>query len=119
MSPQEREAAAPARVVPALPNAEPEVVVDAQIVPLPRPAVVATQPSLSGPAANPAPRSAMKPRPPVTAPPNWLQQLPAIPSPPGLPSAVINPTRMSQSLMERYEQAVEAQKQFMKSLMGR
>ena len=116
---QEREAAAPARVVPALPNAEPEVVVDAQIVPLPRPAVVATQPSLSGAAANPAPRSALKPRPPVTAPPNWLQQLPAIPSPPGLPSAVINPTRMSQSLMERYEQAVEAQKQFMKSLMGR
>ena len=116
---QEREAAAPARVVPALPNAEPEVVVDAQPVLLPRPAVVATQPSLPLAAATPAPRSAMKPRPPVSAPPNWLQQLPAIPSPPGLPSAVINPTRMSQSLMERYEQAVEAQRQFMKSLMGR
>jgi hypothetical protein len=37
----------------------------------------------------------------------------------GLPPAVITPTRMSQSLMERYQQAVQAQQQLMNSLMGR
>ena len=113
------QAAPPAGPVPALPDAGADVVGDAQPVPLSRPAVVATQPTLSRSTPRPAPRSAAKPRPPVSAPPNWLQTLPAIPSPPGLPSAVINPSRMSQSLMERYEQAVEAQTQFMKTLMGR
>ncbi|MFM7652482.1 MAG: DUF3370 family protein [Vulcanococcus sp.] len=117
---QARPTATPAQVLPAPPEAEPEVVVDAEPVPMQRPAVVATQPATPRPKPKPAAHgTASRPRPAVSAPPGWLQQLPAIPSPPGLPSAVINPTRMSQSLMERYEQAVEAQKQFMKTLMGR
>ena len=106
-----------ATVIPALPEAEAQggaeagVVADLQpALPL-RPAVIATKP-VNRPAAK-------VPRPAVSAPTGWLQQLPAIPSPPGLPTAVINPARMSQSLMERYEQAVEAQRQFMKTLMGR
>ena len=81
--------------------------------------MIASQPTALKTGLTPATRNTTRPRPAVSAPQNWLQQLPAIPSPPGLPSAVINPARMSQSLMERYEQAVEAQKQFMKSLMGR
>jgi hypothetical protein len=32
---------------------------------------------------------------------------------------VAPPLRMSQSLMERYEQAVQAQQRFIESLMGR
>lgn len=117
---QARPTATPAQALPAPPEAEPEVVVDAEPVPMQRPAVVATQPAAPRPKPKPAAHgTASRPRPAVSAPPGWLQQLPAIPSPPGLPSAVINPTRMSQSLMERYEQAVEAQKQFMKTLMGR
>ena len=112
-------AAAPAPTMPAPPQAAPEVVGDAEPVPMERPVVVASQPAAPRPKPKAAPRTAARPKPAVSVPPGWLQQLPAIPSPPGLPSAVINPTRMSQSLMERYEQAVEAQKQFMKTLMGR
>ena len=116
---QQRPAVSPNRAIAAPPEAAQEMVVDAQPLALPRPAVVASQPSATRQAANSDRANSARPKPPVSAPTNWLQQLPAIPSPPGLPSAVINPTRMSQSLMERYEQAVEAQKQFMKSLMGR
>ncbi|MEY4298427.1 MAG: hypothetical protein RLZZ423_1606 [Cyanobacteriota bacterium] len=100
---QARATAAPrARPNQAPPAADAAVLLDAEPVPQPRPAVVASQP-----------------RPAVAAPPGWLPALPALASPPALPSAVISPGRMSQSLMQRYEQAVEAQQQFMKSLMGR
>ena len=51
--------------------------------------------------------------------PGWIQPLPPVPLLQGLPPAVITPTRMSQSLMERYQQAVQAQQQLMNSLMGR
>jgi hypothetical protein len=94
------------------PDAQAEMVVDAQPFPPTRPAVVAVQPPKP-----PAPRP--RPKPAVVTPPDWLQALPAIPAPPGLPAATINPVRMSQSLLDRYQQAVEAQKQFMKSLTGR
>ncbi|MBM5807618.1 MAG: DUF3370 family protein [Cyanobacteria bacterium M_surface_10_m2_179] len=61
-----------------------------------------------------------KPAPPtVVSVPGWMQDLPALPTVQGLPPAVITPTRMSQSLMERYQQAVQAQQQLMNSLMGR
>jgi hypothetical protein len=63
-----------------------------------------------------------KPRlaaPAVTATPGWMQPLPTVPVLQGMPPAVITPTRMSQSLMERYQQAVQAQQQLMNSLMGR
>jgi hypothetical protein len=65
-----------------------------------------------------------KPKPKPTAPavvmnPGWIQPLPPVPLLQGLPPAVITPTRMSQSLMERYQQAVQAQQQLMNSLMGR
>ena len=64
------------------------------------------------------------PKPKPTAPavvmnPGWIQPLPPVPVLQGLPPAVITPTRMSQSLMERYQQAVQAQQQLMNSLMGR
>ncbi|MFM7315287.1 MAG: DUF3370 family protein [Cyanobium sp.] len=119
---QARAATAPVRALTAPPTALVDPVLDAEPLPALRPAIVATQP-----ATQPAPQpSASRPRPKasalrpaVSAPPGWLPQLPAIPAPPGLPAAVISPTRMSQSLMERYEQAVEAQQQFMKTLMGR
>ena len=116
---QARATGTPAAAMPAPPQAAPDVVADADPIPMGQPVVVASQPAPARPKPKPAPRTAARPKPAVSAPPGWLQQLPAIPSPPGLPSAVINPTRMSQSLMERYEQAVEAQKQFMKTLMGR
>ena len=118
---QARPTSLPTRPLPAPPQADAELVVDAEPVPMERPTVVATQPATPRPKPKPAaPRTAaVRAKPAVSVPPGWLEQLPAIPSPPGLPSAVINPTRMSQSLMERYEQAVEAQKQFMKTLMGR
>jgi hypothetical protein len=61
-----------------------------------------------------------KPAPPtVVSVPGWMQDLPALPTVQGLPPAVITPTRMSQSLMERYQQAVQAQQLLMNSLMGR
>jgi hypothetical protein len=75
------------------------------------------------PAAKPAPArvaSKAKPQAPaVVATTGWMQPLPPVPSMQGLPPAVITPTRMSQSLMERYQQAVQAQQQLMNSLMGR
>ena len=69
-------------------------------------------------AAKPKPAPA-KPRPAVAATPGWVQPLPPVPVLQGLPPAVITPTRMSQSLMERYQQAVQAKQQLMNSLMGR
>ena len=80
------------------------------------PPVQATPPVAAKPAA---PKPASKPRPAapaVVATPGWVQPLPALQ---GMPPAVITPTRMSQSLMERYQQAVQAQQQLMNSLMGR
>lgn len=70
------------------------------------------------------PRPASKPKPKPSAPavvvaPGWVHPLPPVPTLPGLTPAVITPTRMSQSLMERYQQAVQAQQQLMNSLMGR
>jgi hypothetical protein len=90
----------------------------------------------AAPVAAPAPRSATPaatgkptaakpaPKPKPVAPavvmnPGWIQPLPPVPVLQGLPQAVITPTRMSQSLMERYQQAVQAQQQLMNSLMGR
>jgi hypothetical protein len=90
----------------------------------------------AAPVAAPAPRSATPaatgkptaakpaPKPKPVAPavvmnPGWIQPLPPVPVLQGLPPAVITPTRMSQSLMERYQQAVQAQQQLMNSLMGR
>ena len=73
-------------------------------------------------APKPAPVAAAKPkpaRPAVAATPGWVQPLPPVPVLQGLPPAVITPTRMSQSLMERYQQAVQAQQKLMNSLMGR
>ena len=58
-------------------------------------------------------------RPPIKPAPGWWNSLPAIPSPPGLPTAVINPGRLSESLVQRYQQAIEAQKRVMNALMGR
>ena len=37
----------------------------------------------------------------------------------GVSAAVISPTRMSESLMLRYQQAVEAQQKMMNTLLGR
>jgi hypothetical protein len=105
--------------------------------PKPAPAVVPPLAEVAAvPAAAPAPRpvkpataakpTAAKPvpKPKPTAPavvmnPGWIQPLPPAPVLQGLPPAVITPTRMSQSLMERYQQAVQAQQQLMNSLMGR
>ena len=107
-------ASRPARSVPPPPTTQPELVLDAQPLPAQGPAVVASEPII-----RPSPRPASRPKPTLTTPPGWLQPLPALPAPPGLPAATINPTRMSQSLLDRYQQAVDAQKQFMKMLMGR
>ena len=57
--------------------------------------------------------------PPVVAPPQWIEPPPALPNLEGVSAAVINPTRMSESLMLRYQQAVEAQQKMMNSLLGR
>ena len=62
--------------------------------------------------------------------PAWIQPLPPMPlinrSPSagdgvltGAAPANLTPARMSQLLMERYQQAVDAQQVFMKGLMGR
>ena len=80
-------------------------------------AVAAVKPSAkpeAKPAARPHPQA-----PAVAVAPGWMQPLPALPTIQGMPPAVITPTRMSQSLMERYQQAVQAQQQLMNSLMGR
>jgi hypothetical protein len=60
-----------------------------------------------------------RPMPQVTPPPQWIQPPPALPTIQGMTPAVISPTRMSQSLLERYQQAVQAQQKLMDSLMGR
>lgn len=73
-------------------------------------AIVAVQPPPAWTPSRP-----VKP-PAAAAAPAWL---PAVPGLPTLPAAVIQPTRMSQTLLDRYQQAVDAQKQFMKSLTGR
>ena len=90
-------------------------------------AVTAAKPTLkpAKPITTPGPtaaKSVSKPKPTapaVVASPGWIQPLPPVPVLQGLPPAVITPTRMSQSLMERYQQAVQAQQQLMNSLMGR
>jgi hypothetical protein len=60
-----------------------------------------------------------RPMPQLTPPPQWIQPPPALPTIQGMTPAVISPTRMSQSLLERYQQAVQAQQKLMDSLMGR
>jgi len=57
--------------------------------------------------------------PAVVPPPQWVQPPPELPNLNGVPAAVISPTRMSESLMLRYQQAVEAQQKMMNSLLGR
>jgi hypothetical protein len=66
-------------------------------------------------------------QPPVLA-PNWVDSLPVIPQVNAISletrqnewnDMAPGPARMSQSLLERYQQAVDAQQQFMNSLMGR
>lgn len=66
-----------------------------------QPQVVASQPS----------RPAIRPL------PGWREQLPLLPPP--MAPETNGATRMSQGLMERYQQAVEAQKLFIRSLTGR
>lgn len=53
----------------------------------------------------------------MLTPPALLPELTVL-APPSLPSPAPSSTRMSQSLLDRYQQAVEAQRQFVKSLMG-
>lgn len=65
------------------------------------PQVVASQPS----------RPAIRPL------PGWRERLPLLPPP--IAAETSGATRMSQGLMERYQQAVEAQKLFIRSLNGR
>ena len=55
----------------------------------------------------------------VVPPPQWVQPPPELPNLDGVSAAVINPTRMSESLMLRYQQAVEAQQKVMNTLLGR
>jgi hypothetical protein len=82
--------------------------------------VAVLEPVVLTPQPRPTPKPKSKPAAPaVVTTPGWSQPLPAVPTLPGLTPAVITPTRMSQSLMERYQQAVQAQQQLMNSLMGR
>jgi hypothetical protein len=82
--------------------------------------VAVREPVVLTPQPRPTPKPKSKPAAPaVVTTPGWSQPLPAVPTLPGLTPAVITPTRMSQSLMERYQQAVQAQQQLMNSLMGR
>ena len=57
--------------------------------------------------------------PALVPPPQWVQPPPALPNLDGVSAAVISPTRMSESLMLRYQQAVEAQQKMMNTLLGR
>ena len=57
--------------------------------------------------------------PALVPPPQWGQPPPALPNLDGVSAAVISPTRMSESLMLRYQQAVEAQQKMMNTLLGR
>ncbi|MFZ9947073.1 MAG: DUF3370 family protein [Vulcanococcus sp.] len=103
---------------PAAPPAADGAAPAAAATPTPAKPVTAAKPA-SKPAAS---KTAAKPKaqaPAVVANPGWMQPLPAVPGIQGLPPAVITPTRMSQSLMDRYQQAVQAQQQLMNSLMGR
>jgi hypothetical protein len=88
-----------------------------QRTPPPAPPGLAVPPQPS--AAIPVP----SPRPPAVA-PGWLDALPPIPPvnssqlpPPG--AGFPSPERMSQALLDRYQQAVDAQQHYMNSLMGR
>jgi hypothetical protein len=85
------------------------------------PALEPAQPPMSAVPRSISPervRPAPPPLAPPTATPSWFDALPPIPQ--VRPSSMGNePARMSQSLMERYQQAVDAQQQLMKSLMGR
>jgi hypothetical protein len=88
-----------------------------QRTPPPAPPGLAVTPQ--APVAIPAPA----PRQPVLA-PGWIDTLPPIPpvnSSPLPKSGLGSPSseRMSQALLDRYQQAVDAQQQFMNSLMGR
>ena len=56
--------------------------------------------------------------PPVLLPPSLLPELNTLEAPPSLPAPIPTSSRMSQTLLDRYQQAVEAQRQFVKSLMG-
>jgi hypothetical protein len=103
---------------PAAPPAADGAAPAAAATPTPAKPVTAGKPA-SKPAAS---KTAAKPKaqvPAIVANPGWMQPLPAVPGIQGLPPAVITPTRMSQSLMDRYQQAVQAQQQLMNSLMGR
>jgi hypothetical protein len=66
----------------------------------------------------PQPRE-RQPEPAVVQAPGWVATPPTAPTAATLPASVAPPMRMSQSLMERYQQAVEAQQRFIESLMGR
>ncbi len=57
--------------------------------------------------------------PALVTPPQWLQAPPELPNLDGVSAAVISPTRMSESLMLRYQGAVEAQQKMINTLLGR
>jgi hypothetical protein len=103
--------AAKPKPAPAIPPAAQDAGVAQKAAPKPAP-VAAAKPK-------PAPTKPKPARPAVAATPGWVQPLPPVPVLQGMPPAVITPTRMSQSLMERYQQAVQAQQKLMNSLMGR
>ena len=84
----------------------------------PLPQVVATTPVVR-PALKPATPQPRRPQAAAVPLPSWLAPLPPVPGLTGAPAAMISPTRMSQSLMDRYRQAVDAQQRLMQSLMGR
>ena len=113
-------AAQASRPRPAAPAAPPlaEVAAAPADAPVVRPVkpTTAAKPAAAKPVSKPKPKPTA---PAVVMNPGWIQPLPPVPLLQGLPPAVITPTRMSQSLMERYQQAVQAQQQLMNSLMGR
>jgi hypothetical protein len=83
----------------------------------PEPQVAA---SVMAPIERPRPQSPNRQlEPDVVMAPGWMALPPVVPTPASLPATVEPPMRMSQSLMERYEQAVQAQQRFIESLMGR
>ncbi len=99
--------------------------------PAPAPRRAVARPANAAPAAPavPASRPVPRPRPPQLM-PAWIQPLPPMPlinrslgAPDGVVTGVapasLAPVRMSQLLMERYQQAVDDQQVFMKGLMGR
>ena len=82
--------------------------------PRPKPAV----PLLAEP-EQPTQPGANRLEPALVMAPGWITAPPTTPTAATLPASVAPPMRMSQSLMERYQQAVEAQQRFIESLMGR